>query len=281
MPLFGQNNTTSNQTQAGSLARNENDPTYNNERGLDQHAASGQLAGYMVPGVGLVTAQQAAQMEAINYEHKGHGGPLGNNIGSGTGMGPGHQNNAIPQGGMTQGTNVPVQGDPMYDNQRGSVAKRGAEGAALGGLAGHQGHHGHTGRDAAVLGAGGAAYEHEHNKHHHNAQAGNTGGVGTGGLSSGTHNQIGNSNQPDLAEAKRLEKSAKMEKIVGTLTGNTAKKQDALEKKAEAAAIREQVRHISNAEQLEAQAQRARGVAVGMGAHPSVAGGRAQGTDSI
>jgi len=276
MPIFGHKDNTTN---AGGLSRTENDPTYNGERGQDQHAASGQLAGYMVPGVGLVSAEQAQQMQAVNYEHKGHAGPLGNNMDSGMGMG--HQSNAVPQGGI-QGSSVPVQGDPMYDNQRGSVAKRGAEGAALGGLAGHEGHHGHAGRDAAALGAGGAAYEHEHNKHHHNAQAGDTGGVGTGGVSSGAdHHQIGTSNQPDLAEAKRLEKSAKMEKIIGTLTGNAAKKEDALEKKAEAAAIREQVRHVSNAEELEAQAQRARGVAVGMGAHPSVAGGNKQGPDTF
>lgn len=48
------------------------------------------------------------------------------------GMGGGHQNNAMPQGGIAQGTGVPLEGDPTYDNSRGHVMKRGAEGAAVG-----------------------------------------------------------------------------------------------------------------------------------------------------
>jgi len=286
MPLFGHNNNNNNNNNAGAggMSHTENDPTYNNERGLNQDEANGQIAGYMVPGVGLVSAQQAEQMQAVNFEHKGTAGPLathGQYRDSGMGMGTGHQNNAMPQGGLTQGAGVPVQGDPMYDNSRGSVAKRGAEGAAVGGLAGHEGHHGHTGRDAALVGAGGAAYEHEHNKHHHNqnTQNANTGGVGAGGVSSGQHQQSAN-NMPDLAQAKKLEKSAKMENFIGTLTGNSAKKEEAFEKKAEAAAIRQQVQHLSAAQELEAQAQRARGVAVGAGAHPHVALGPTQGIDS-
>ncbi|KAG8886866.1 hypothetical protein FRB98_000892 [Tulasnella sp. 332] len=283
MPLFGHNNNNNNNntatTGAGTrgLARTEVDPMYNNERGPNQDATGGQLAGYMVPGVGLVSAEQAAQMQAINFEQKGTTGPLAAHSqyrDSGMGMGTGHQNNPIPQGGLAQGTGVPLEGDPMHDNQRGSVAKRGVEGAAVGGLAGHEGHHGHTARDAALVGAGGAAYEHEHNKHHNQnmMQGGNTGATGTTGGGMGvSSNQGNNTNMPDLAQAKKLEKSAKIENIIGTLTGNTAKKEEAFEKKAEAAQIREQVRHLSAAEELEAQAQRARGVAVGAGAHPSVA----------
>lgn len=122
-------------------------------------------------------------------------------------------------------------------------------------------------------------------------QSGNTGGVGAGGVSSNQGNNLGGgggqqgqgmgqSNMPDLAQAKKLEKSAKMESLIGTLTGNSAKKEEAFEKKAEAAQIREQARHVSAAEELEAEAQRARGVAVGAGAHPSVAAGPTQGVNS-
>lgn len=74
-------------------------------------------------------------MQAVNFESKGTEGPLARHAqfqDSGMGMGTGHQNNAIPQGGLTQGAGVPVEGDPMYDNQRGHTAKRGAEGAAVG-----------------------------------------------------------------------------------------------------------------------------------------------------
>jgi len=301
MPLFGKShgnaNTGNTGTNAGpgGLAGGEVDPMYNNERGTNQDESGGQLAGYHVPGVGLVTTHQAEQMQAINFNNQGTAGPLATNApyhDAGMGMGTGHQNDAIPQGGMAQGTGVPVEGDPMYDNSRGHVAKRGAEGAALGGIAGHGGHNGHVGRDAAIGGAGAAAYEHEHNRHHHN-QNGNTGGVGAGGVSDNQNNLSNNNNNnnnnnsqqqaalPNLGDANKLEKSAKVDKVIGTLTGNSNKKAEGLQKQAQAAAIKEQVRHLTAAQQLEAEAGHRRSHAVGLGADPShVAPGPTQGVNS-
>jgi len=84
---------------------------------------------------------------------------------------------------------------------------------------------------------------------------------------------------PDLNQAKKLDRSGKLDKVVGTLTGSTKLKQEGLQKRADAAAIRQQTQHLNVAQDLEAQAQMRRAHAVGLGAHPKnvAASGQTQG----
>lgn len=176
----------------------------------------------------------------------------------------------------------------------------------LSGVAGHEGQHGHTKRDAALGAAGGAAYEHEHHKHQNQNQNQNTmgsggnydnnnnmssgagtgtgmGGMGGGsGVASNQNQTSGGGNIPNAAEAKKLERSGKIDKVLGTLTGSAKLKEEGLQKQADAAALREQAHHLNVAQELEAEAQMRRGHAVGIGADPShaTAGGPQQGVNS-
>lgn len=227
MPLFGHHNT-QNDTVANTEANSGRgpavgsnqpmhaggDPLYNNDRGLNQeNATQGGLAGYHVPG-----GTAGPQATSGAYQD------------GGMGMGQGHQNSAIPQGGMTQGTGVAP--GPMDRN-----------------LATNQNNH--------AVGSGNGM-----------GMGGGTGGGGGMGGGMGGGGGMQQANLPDLADAKKLERSGKLDKFIGSVTHNTLLKQEGLEKQADAAAIREQTRHLTEAQRLEQEAQMRRGAAVGMGAHP-------------
>jgi len=182
---------------------------------------------------------------------QGHQGHTGRDAGAG-GAACQHEHNEHPNQGQNMAGAGPNTGGSL--DSRWNALKRGVEGAVLGGAAGHAGHQGHTGRDAAVLGAGGAACQHEHNEHldqgqngagpntryanDHNVTNGGGPGVSSNAAAGGVTSNQGN--MPNLAEAKKLDRSGKLDKVVGTLTGSTKLKQYGLQKQADAAAIRQQ-----------------------------------------
>jgi len=264
MPLFSHNKT-ADQTAANTAANTgsgrgpasasnqpmshaEADPLYNNERGSD-HMTKGDVAGYHIPGVGMVSSEQAQQMQAVNFQNQGTAGPLATSQpyhDAGMGMGTGHQNSAMPQGGMTQGTGVaPGHVDRDLANQAGSGHGGMGSGTGAGAGAGMAG----AGAGAGMAGSGGGMS-----------------GAGTGGGGGGNTQQA---DLPDLQQAKKLERSGKIDKFMGSITGNTNLKNEGLQKQADAAAVRAQTVHLTEAQRLEQEAQMRRGTAVGLGAHPS------------
>jgi len=206
----------------------EADPLYNNERGANQdNMTQGNLAGYHIPGVGLVSPEQAQQIQAVNFQHQGTAGPQatsGAYQDAGMGMGSGHQNNALPQGGMTQGTGVAP---------------------------------GPVDRNLAT------------NHHHNNNNLAGTGAGAGMGAGAGTGGGMQQASLPNATDAKKLDRSGKLDKMIGSITGNQRLKEEGLQKRADAAAVRQQTVHLSEAQRLEQEAQMRRGAAVGMGAHPS------------
>lgn len=186
--------------------------------------------------MGLVSPEQARQIQAVNFQHQGTTGPQatsGAYQDAGMGMGSGHQNNALPQGGMTQGTGV-------------------APGPVDRNLATNHHHNNNLASAGAGVGAG--------------AGTGMGAGVGTG---TGTGGGMQQASLPNATDAKKLDRSGKLDKMIGSITGNQRLKEEGLQKRADAAAVRQQTMHLSEAQRLEQEAQMRRGAAVGMGAHPS------------
>lgn len=98
-----------------------------------------------------------------------------------------------------------------------------------------------------------------------------TTGMGASGISPTGRTPGMSSNQPvsdlpSLADARKLERSGKMEKTMGTVLCSTTLKEKGLAKEQEAWQIRGQAESIAQAEALEAQARAHRGAAVGLGA---------------
>jgi len=268
-----------NETDTAATSNFETDPKHNNESGRNFQAGGG---AQHVPDVGGantgvtdpmhndggVTAdpthdnnrggalKRGAEGAALggaagHAEHHGHTGRDAAVLGAG-GAACQHEHNEHLNQGQNMAGAGPNTGGSL--DSRWNALKRGVEGAVLGGAAGHAGHQGHTGRDAAVLGAGGAACQHEHNEHldqgqngagpntryanDHNVTNGGGPGVSSNAAAGGVTSNQGN--MPNLAEAKKLDRSGKLDKVVGTLTGSTKLKQYGLQKQADAAAIRQQ-----------------------------------------
>ncbi|KAG8908180.1 hypothetical protein FRB99_008723 [Tulasnella sp. 403] len=230
--------------------------------------------------------QPAANTAGAGYQ----AAPVNNTAGAGYG------NPAVGTGPNT---------DPAYNQPASGRHKHEAEAAAAGGVAGHEynrhGHQGgdhrarHVGEGAAVGGVG----AHEYNKHHQNAAydtnqpnvgPGFDGGRGTavgagaatgpGGMPNTTGAGV---NQPagDLTaekKGKRLSREGKLEAAVGNVFNSTSLKQKGLAKQAEGASLVGQSQNLGQAQQLEAEATRRRGAAVGQGAHPGHVSGNVGGT---
>jgi len=204
----------------------------------------------------------------LGHEYqKHHGGGTGPGTGTGAVVGgiAAHEYNKHHHNNATTGvaTNSAGTSDPTDPTYAGGAYPSSGAGA------------GATGLGAGAAGVGGGAMAND--PMYNTADAGTYGsGVGTSatgaGLGAGrtggmTSNQPTAATVPSMVEARKLERSGKMENMLGTVLCSTTLKEKGLMKEQQAFALRTQAADLNEAELLEAQARERRGHAVGMGAH--------------
>jgi len=247
MGLFSHHHDNDNTTQAGVTGTTN--PGYGNAPAVHSNVP------YQDQGMGL------GQNQTNNAVH---GGPVQGSYMPNEGV----ATNQYPPSNVLAGgnTNTNTYGDtagthPGIMNPTGQGQGMGTTGP-LGGTAGQ-----------GVLNTNAGGMGHPNTNNPSLASNAATAGMNTNNMGSTTNSGMtgGNNGPPTMpseAEAKRLERSGKMDKILGTLIGSTTMKQEGIQKQAEGAALRQQSVQLAAAEQLEAEAQMRRGQAVGYGAHP-------------
>jgi len=271
MGLFNHHNNNANTTADPAVP---NDPTYNAGAGSTQGnfrrdvegGAGGALAAHEYEkhhggGPGLATGGAAGGFAAHEYNKHHHQNAANVDPAANTGAGYGaattgqsydpafsNQNNlgtgptaaATTYGGTSNDPNLNMGTSDPYASGVGAGVAGAGMGAGGGGMAG-----------AGGLGAGGM---------------GTSSGMAPTGRAPGMSSNQPASDLPSLADARKLERSGKMEKTVGTVLCSTTLKEKGLAKEQEAWQIRGQAESIAQAEALESQARAHRGAAVGLGA---------------
>jgi len=243
-----------------------NDPSYNassnqgNFRRDVEGGAGGALAAHEYEkhhggGPGATTGGAAGTFAAHEYNKHHH-----NNV-----------NTADPAAGAATGYNDPTTGyttagqsyDPALANQNNLATGTTTAGTGYSGTTNPIGNTGTTSSYPSGVGAGAAGAGL--------SSANTTTGLGGSGIPPTGRTPGMSSNQPvsdlpSLADARKLERSGKMEKTMGTVLCSTTMKEKGLAKEQEAWQIRGQAESIAQAEALESQARAHRGAAVGLGA---------------